>query len=184
MIRQKPNRIPRKSAVRARLLPEVFHLSRDCPRAATSRGRSRASICSAMRKRTTGSSASRRFRNASIKERSSSEIVLRTGLKRSRVLRGLPQRLDVLQRAFVHHNGAGDEISQALALLAEQHARDAHGVESGKLIHDPQQVASHRFDRRDRPAGFLDHADSAAGVCPASGRSIWLRKSQNIRNKP
>ena len=97
-------------------------------------------------------------------------------------MRGLPQRFRVLRRAFVHHDGAGPEISQPLPLFAAQHAGDAHGIKRRKLIHDPQQMARHRFDRCDRPAGFLDYADSQIAEMPRNNRN-FRRYSVKVRSR-
>ncbi len=83
---------------------------------------------------------------------------------------------DLFEISLVDDNGPGHEIAEALALAVEKHAGNSNGVERGKLVHEPKQIAAHGFNRSDGPAVILDDPDCAPDVFRESGRSIVTQK--------
>ena len=60
---------------------------------------------------------------------------------------------------FVHDEGSGGEVAEALVLAVAQHRNYAREIEVGQDVDDAQQVSGKGFEERDLASAVLDDAE-------------------------
>src|ERR1700735_3577881 len=71
--------------------------------------------------------------------------------------------------AIANDDRSSHHVSKPLMLAADEDGDQANGVEAGKVVNDPNQIAGQRLDKADGPSGAMDGGD----FCPlfAGGRA-------------
>ena len=64
-----------------------------------------------------------------------------------------------LDRLLVHHQGAGDQVAEPLAVPCEQHADQPDPVEKRQEVDHPQQVPQQGVEETVRVSPLPDHPD-------------------------
>ena len=65
------------------------------------------------------------------------------------------------------HQGSSRKVAESLVAPVAQHGHDADGIEAGQRVDNADQVARHRLEQCDLPAGVADHAQLAELLPPA-----------------